>query len=222
MYLLLAASGGDLLLPGYGLRAIDTWTLELLEFQQLANQKPKLSYTNQVPFQLYQVVPVAEVEQPSAFSYDDTAAQVAGFYRSEQLPGETQRSDWTDGMAVLRLPTTAQGQTLTLEVAPGKRPASVGPARLCLDITAEPTPYPEGGVANSEAVSWRELSCDDLQTGMNTIHVDLPDLATNSPVLLRLRSNTWIPSEAIPDPGTVPSQDSRRLGVRFTQATLTP
>ncbi|MBV9792243.1 MAG: hypothetical protein JOZ51_28925, partial [Chloroflexi bacterium] len=222
VYVLLAASGGDLLLPGYGLRSINTWMLELLEFQQLANQKPKLSYINQVPFQLYQIVPEAEAKQSRAFAYDDTAAQVAGFYRSEQLPGETQRSDWTDGMAVLRLPTSAQGQTLTLEVAPGKRPASLGPARLCLDITAEPTPYPEGGVASAEAVTWRELSCEDLQAGMQTLQVDLPDLATNSAVLLRLRSDTWIPSETTPDPGTVPSQDSRRLGVRFTQATLTP
>ncbi|HEY0605886.1 MAG TPA: hypothetical protein VGD58_23385 [Herpetosiphonaceae bacterium] len=222
VYLLLAASGGDLLLPGYGLRAIDTWTLELREFQQLENQKPKLSYTNQVPFQLYQIVPEAEVEPQRSFSYDDTAAQVAGFYRSEQLPGETQRSDWTDGMAVLRLPTIAQGQSLALEVAPGKRPASVEPARLCLDVAAEPTPYPEGGVASAASVLWRELSCIQMNDGSQTLQVDLPDLATNSALLLRLRSNTWIPSEATPDPGTTPSQDARTLGVRFSHATLTP
>lgn len=222
VYLLLAASGGDLLLPGYGLRSIDTWTLELLEFQQLENQKPKLSYTNQVPFQLYQIVPEAESLPQRSFSYDDTAAQVAGFYRSEQLKGETQRSDWTDGMAVLRLPSAAQGQMLALEVAAGKRPASIGLARLCLDIAAEPIPYPEGGVASSTTVPWRELNCSTLDESPQTLHVDLPDLATKSAVLLRLRSDSWIPSEAAPDPGTASSQDARRLGIRFTRATLTP
>jgi hypothetical protein len=222
VYLLLAASGGDLLIPGYSLRSIDTWTLTLREFQQLENQKPKLSYTNELPFHLYQVVPEAEAQPQQSFAYDDTAAQVAGFYRSEQLKGETQRSDWTDGMAVLRLPTQAQGQTLKLEVAGGKRPAALGAARLCLDIVAEPLPYPEGGVANAPSLPWQELSCATLAETTQTLLVALPELATSSAVLVRLRSDAWIPAEIAPGPGTAPSQDARRLGVRFTSATLTP
>jgi 4-amino-4-deoxy-L-arabinose transferase-like glycosyltransferase len=228
VYLLLAASGSDMLFPGYGLRSIDTWTLQLREFQQLENQKPKLSYTNEVPFHMYELVPTADALH--TLSYDDTGAQVAGFYRSEQIEPEQQRAAWTDGMAVLRLPLAAQGQTLTVQVAGGKRPQALGKARLCLDVVAEPLPYPEGGVAQGAIppdssptdVPWRELKCAELDETFQAVQADLPALAAHRPVLVRLRSTTWIPAEVTPEPGAAAAQDQRRLGIRFTSATLTP
>ncbi|MDQ5850540.1 MAG: hypothetical protein M3380_00410, partial [Chloroflexota bacterium] len=78
VYLLLAASGGDMLFPGYALRSVDTWTLRLREFQQLKDQKPKQSYLNEVPFHLYELVPASGAARSSAIGYNDTAAQVTG------------------------------------------------------------------------------------------------------------------------------------------------
>ncbi|HEX6288006.1 MAG TPA: hypothetical protein VFZ66_02395 [Herpetosiphonaceae bacterium] len=224
VYLLLAASGSDMLFPGYGLRSLDTWTLRLNEFQQLADQKPKISYINEVPFHLYELVPADAADQPRSFTYDDTGAQVAGFYRSEQIGQEPQRTAWTDGIAVLRLPTTAQGRSLALFLAGGKRPQALGAARVCIDIVAEPSPYPDGGVAQPAApgVPWRELSCTALLETISEVQVELPHLGTDSAVLIRVRSTPWIPAATPPDLGMPQSQDARRLGVRFAGATISP
>lgn len=226
VYLLLAASGGDLLFPGYALRSVDVWTLQQREFQQLQNQKPKLSYVNEVPFHLYELVPNGSVPPATTFSYNDTAAQVAGFYRSEQQPGQP-RAAWTNGLGILRVPSSNQGQTLTLDVAGGVRPAAIGPARLCIEVVAEPVPYPQLGVNLTkprelgngsilQPLPWQELQCATLTEAPSSIKVALPATAGTDTRLVRLRSTPWIPAQVTSSP------DERSLGVRFLRATLTP
>ena len=220
VYLLLAASGGDMLFPGFVPRSVGVWNLRLREFQQLQEQKPKLSYVNDVPFHLYELVPAGSIEPTLSFSYDDTAAQVAGFYRSEPGGNDQARAAWTDGLGVLRLPAAAQGQTATLRVAGGRRPQALGLARMCVDIVPEPTVYPEERVSG-DALAWRELGCTDLDEQASNVPIDLPMLQAKSSLLLRLRSESWRPSEALVEPGASPSPDERRLGLRFLGADIT-
>lgn len=227
VYALLSASGGDLIFPGYQLRPVDRWTLEQREFQQLPDQKPKLSYTNQVPFQLYEVVPAGTVAATTTLTYDDTAAQVAGFYRSEPGQMGQPRAAWTNGLAVLRLPGAAEQRRLTIEVAGGKRPQALGAAQLCIDVVAEPVPHPEGGVARATALvrknsttipplPWRELSCATLSEQASRVEVTLPATEPTGTSLIRLRSRPWVPALHTDSP------DKRSLGIRFISATITP
>jgi hypothetical protein len=214
VFLLLSASGGDILVPGYGAQPVATWTLRLTEFQQLRNQKPKLSYVNEVPFTMYELVPDAPAEQ-SPLGYDSTAAQVRGFYRSEQLGADQPRAAWTDGNAVLRLPASAGGQSLALQVGGGKRPAVLGPARLCVDVAAEPVAYADDGVAS---LPWKEIQCGELPAQIGELRLALPDLGTSGALLIRLRSETWVPAR-VSAPGEPASGDERGLGIRFAGAT---
>ncbi len=214
VFLLLGASGGDLLFPGYTPRKVGTWTLRLSEFQQLRYQKPKLSYINEVPFTLYELLPSAGVSPHASFTYDDTYAQVTGFYRSESVEPDGLRAAWTNGAGVLRLPASLQGQTLTLEVAGGKRPAVLGAAQLCVDSAAEPGSYPEGGVAE---LPWRELRCLLLPEQATQVSLRLPKLQANNGLLLRLRSQPWVPAD-VNVPGELGSADRRALGIRFISA----
>lgn len=216
VFLLLSASGGDMLFPGYVPRSVKEITLQFREFQQLQSQKPKLSYTNEVPFRLYELVPDAPV--PDTLSYDDSAAQVIGFYRSEATqPGEP-RAAWTDGGGVLRLPATAQGQRVTLSAAGGKRPQAIRHAELCLYVAPEPALYPEGDIRDTAA--WQRLTCTALGEEFQQIEARLPVLDGSSPVLVWLRSEAWVPASVPPDPGTPASPDVRPLGVRFASLTI--
>ena len=155
VFLLLAASGGDMLFPGYVPKPVKEMMLQVREFQQLQSQKPKLSYINEVPFQLYELVPDAPA--PTSLSYDDTAAQVIGFYRSELTRPDEPRASWTDGGGVIRLPAAAQGQRLLLNVAGGRRPQAIGPAEVCLYVAPEPALYLEGDIRDT--ATWQRLDC---------------------------------------------------------------
>ncbi len=212
--LLLGASGGDLLFPGYTPQPVETWTLRLSEFQQLKNQKPKLSYINAAPFTLYELVPEADAVAAAVLAYDDTAAQVTGFYRSELVAQNQPRAAWTNGAGVLRLPASAQGQLLTLEVAGGKRPAAIGLAQLCVDVAPEPTTYSDAGVTD---LPWRELRCAELPELATSISLPLPAVQADTPILIRLRSQTWVPAQTAVA-GEAASADERGLGVRFVRA----
>lgn len=216
VWLLLSASGGDVVVPGFTAQPAASYMLSLREFQQLREQKPKLSYTNEVPWRLYELLPDAEAVPTTTLDADDAAAQVAGFYRSEQPESGGPRAAWTDGAAVLRLGTAANGRTVALEVAGGLRPRSIGAAELCVDVAVEPVPHPEGGVR--DALPWRRLGCSALSPQAAVMSVDVPD--TGGTPLLRLRSATWIPGEEEPDPGMPRSNDGRALGVRFFGATI--
>lgn len=215
VYLLLSASGGDMTFPGYTPQSRGDVMLSLREFQQLRDQKPKLSYINEVPFHLYELVPDTGSIPLTTITYDDTAAQVAGFYRSE-APNGDERAAWTDGKAVLRLPATAQGQTVTLRVAGGTRPHAAAPAHLCIDVTAEPVPAPPGKLA--DVFPWQPVMCANLPQGSVDLAVHIPTLQAGTRALLRLQSTTWVPSDTPPDPGTMPSPDGRELGIRFISA----
>lgn len=224
VFLLLSASGGDMLFPGYVPRSVKEVSLRVREFQQLQSQKPKLSYTNEVPFHLYELVPdasvPADVSVPVTLSYDDTAAQVIGFYRSESTqPGEP-RAAWTDGGGVLRLPATAQGQRVLMSVAGGLRPQAIGHAEMCLYVAAEPPLYPEGDIRDTAA--WQRLACTALGEDFAEIEARLPVLDGSAPVLLWLRSEAWVPAAVPPDPGMPASPDGRSLGVRFASLTIAP
>jgi hypothetical protein len=218
VFLLLAASGGDMLFPGYVPRSVAVVTLEIREFQQLQSQKPKQAYTNEVPFHLYELVPEPLVVS-STLSYDDTAAQVAGFYRSESPLPDDQRAAWTDGRGVLRLPAEAQGQQLVLRAAGGLRPRSLGDAELCLYVAPEPIPYPEGDIRDTAA--WQRLTCTALGEDFKDIEIALPVLDGKSSLLLQLRSDPWVPASVPPDPGAPVSPDARPLGVLWAGAQLT-
>ena len=160
VWLLLSASGGDIVVPGYTAQPAESYLLSLREFQQLRDQKPKLSYINEVPWRLYELLPDSQAATATTIDADDAAAQVAGFYRSEQVEGGADRAAWTDGAAVLRLTVAANGGKVAIEAAGGLRPRSIGPAELCVDVAAEPVPYPEGGAR--AALPWRELGCSTL------------------------------------------------------------
>jgi len=215
VWLLLSASGGDIVVPGYSAQPAATYLLSLREFQQLREQKPKLSYTNQVPWRLYELLPEMQAATAATIDADDTAAQVAGFYRSEQPAEGGPRAAWTDGAAVLRLPPAASGSSVAIEAAGGLRP---GPAELCVDVALEPVPYPDGGVR--DGLPWRELGCRTLAQQAGVVHFDVPELGGTP--LLRLRSATWIPAKVDPDPGLPRSNDGRALGVQFYGATIEP
>lgn len=211
VWLLLSASGGDLLFPGYEARPVATHTLRLIEFQQLRDQKPKLSYINEVPWTLYGLVPFDGAMPPIQISYEDTAAQVAGFYRSEQPTPDQPRAAWTNGAGVLRLPAAWQGRRLSLELAGGARPESIGAASVCVDVAVEPIPYTDEGLA---ALPWQEIACADLPEQTTHVSLDLPDLGADESLLARLRSEPWIPARVSASP------DGRALGVRFVGASV--
>lgn len=218
VWLLLSASGGDIVVPGFTARPAATYMLSLREFQQLRDQKPKLSYTNEVPWRLYELVPAPPAQAAARIDADDAVAQVAGFYRSEQPTEGGPRAAWTDGAAVLRLPPSAGGHTVAIEAAGGLRPASIGPAELCVAVAAEPVPYPEGGVRDT--LPWRELGCGTLAERAGVVRFAVPELGGTP--LLRLRSATWIPGKFEAEPGMPKSSDGRALGVRFFGAAIEP
>jgi hypothetical protein len=89
-----------------------------------------------------------------------------------------------------------------------------------VDIAPEPVPYPEGDIRTS--ISWQEVRCETLAEEIAEISVDLPPAPGDRSLLVRLRSEAWIPAEVQPDPGTSASPDQRPLGVRWAGARLEP
>jgi hypothetical protein len=203
-----------MIIPGYTPRRVTSWSLRLSEFQQLKEQKPKLSYINEVPLTLYELVPTGEAPTVNTLTYDDTAAQVTGFYRSEPFQSNQSRAAWTNGDGALRLPSSAHGQTLTLTVAGGKRPQSIGRARLCVDTAAEPQAYTDALVAD---LPWQELGCFNLPEQMSDVDVALPNIGSATPLLVRLRSEAWVPAD-VAVAGDPASADRRGLGIQFNGA----
>jgi hypothetical protein len=213
VFALLGANGGDMMFPGYTLRSVGTWTLTQREFQQLQNQKPKLSYVSDVPYQLYELVPAAETPATNTITPRDTAAQVRGFWPSEANGRDQTSYAWTDGLGILRLPADAQDREIVLALSGGDRPQAIGAANVCVDVVAEPVPHPNGGVVQIE--SWQALGCFDVDETTTDIPITIPQLNADS-LLVRLRStNPWTPATTEPDPGDPRLVDERRLGVRF-------
>jgi hypothetical protein len=152
---------------------------------------------------------------------DDFAAQVRGFYLPEPAgptaaAGPLSSADtyaWTDGDALLRIPwpTGQRPDELRLQAAGGERPAHLGPARLCLSLLPETTPWP---TTSETAAAWHPLGCLTLDTAMQRYRLPLePGSLPTAPggsALLRLESNAWVP--AAEDPSF---HDERPVGVQF-------
>ncbi len=218
-YLLLSASGGDMLLPGFALERVGTFTLHLPEFEQLTDQKPHNVASLTLPMAIYRLdAGGAEAGDVPTLAATDFAAQVRGFYLPESgaagvpdpfaaAAGDSAYA-WTDGDALLRLPWEAVPQEITVRLAGGERPPHLGAARVCLSLVLEETPWP------TTAGDFVPLDCFDLTSEPQNYRVSLAgrgvESADSGRALLRLESASWIPAEE--DPRLL---DQRSVGVQF-------
>ncbi|NTU80258.1 MAG: hypothetical protein HGA45_12935, partial [Chloroflexales bacterium] len=219
VYLLLSASGGSFALPGFALVPAGRFTLDVPEFEQLTDQKPRNVARLSLPFAIYRLAPSAAgsvAAAPSPVAPDDFAAQVVGLYRPEQ------RADggayaWTNGDATLRLPWPAGAApaALQLDLAGGPRPAHLGQARVCVSALPETALWPNNAGAPVE------LGCLELgeKPASYTLRLDPARLppAPGGSLLVRLDSLSWVP--AAEDPRQT---DRRPVGVQLGGVALTP
>jgi hypothetical protein len=219
VYLLLSASGGSFALPGFDLEPAGAFTLDLPEFEQLTDQKPRNVSRLTLPFAIYRLVPgapgvVATPEPP--LLPDAFAAQVSGFYRPEATPAG-RAYIWTNGDAILRLPwpAGATASEVGLELSAGERPAHLGPARVCLSALPETSLWPATTGAPVE------LGCFAVngEPGTYRVRLDparLPPAPTGA-LLLRLAGPSWIPAREDPR-----QNDRRDLGVQVFGVGVAP
>lgn len=211
VYLVLGASGG-LQLPGLAQEPAGRINLAFPEYEQLTNQKPANVQQTTLDYAVYRFVPSDQASAPTQVAVDDFAAQVRGFYRPEQFSGQLRA--WTDGDALLRLPwlTSARSTTVQLQLAAGKRPASLGPAQVCVSF------LPEQTYVVDAAATFRNRQCFVAQEAPSSYSYELDLSGTPPPtgtMLLRIESAPWIPAET---PSTPQSNDRRSLGVQFISA----
>ncbi|HWQ15907.1 MAG TPA: hypothetical protein VNL77_24115, partial [Roseiflexaceae bacterium] len=208
VYLALGASGG-LAFPGLALEPAGTIALDLKEFEQLTDQKPRNVQDFQVSFTLYRVLPAAAAPPaPRALAPGDTAAQLRGLYRAETAGGA--QVAWTNGDALLRLALPADASTLTVRLAGGRRPATLGPARACLSL------HPNGAAGQVSAAAQPRCFTLGESLAEYTLPIE-PGLAAESTLLLHIQSEPWIPARDDPQ-----GRDPRRLGVQFGGVRLAP
>lgn len=206
---LLAGASGAFTLPGYTLELVGPAQLNLNEFEQPTSQKPSNIQEYVLDMRIYRFVPAQELPMPAQVAPDLYAAQVSGFYRTEQFDGMTMA--WTNGDAFLRLPWPRQPLTLQVRMAAGQtRPAVLGPLQACLSYRPEPVLWPEDPAAPpfSQPVCYQLTATPENYT----ITVDprsIPAPAGGT-LLLRLQSATWIPARD--DPA---QHDQRKLGLLF-------
>ncbi len=219
VYLLLSASGASLALPGFALEPVGSFTLDLPEFEQLTDQKPRNVARLTLPLTIYRAVPTdpgSVAAPPPPLTPSDFAAQVVGFYRPERRPDGSAYS-WTNGDAMLRLPwpAAATPAELSIQLAAGPRPAQLGPARVCLSALPEAPLWPE---TQGTPV---ELGCLEVgeQPQRYSVRLDPATLppAPGGTLLLRLDSQSWVP--AVEDPR---QNDRRSLGVQLGAVSLAP
>lgn len=227
VYLVLSASGGNFMLPGFALETVGPFTLKVPEFEQLTNQKPRNVATLRLPFMIYRLLPgepgtLAVVTPPIATG--DFAAQVQGFYLAEPLelsvaavqgalPAADAAFAWTNGDALLRLdwPDEAMPGQIELQAAGGVRPAHLGAAQVCLSLRPESEPWPGAAEATDMVV---DLGCVIVGAEMATYRVPVPVLPGDRPptgsMLLRLSSPAWVPAAEDPN-----QRDQRAVGIQF-------
>jgi hypothetical protein len=216
VYVLLSASGAGLAFPGFALDHVGDVDLDLVEFEQLTDQKPRNVAGLTLPFAIYRLAESTpgQIAAPAPpLTPSDFAAQVRGFYRPEHQPDSAPYA-WTDGDALLRLPWDGSARRLTIAVAGGERPAHLGAAELCLSALPETAPWPQSGDV------FQPVSCITLSEELQTFTIELPDdlLATaRGALLLRLESPAWVP--AVEDPR---QNDQRSVGVQFGALDLAP
>ncbi len=227
VYLVLSASGGNFMLPGFAIETVGQFTLSVPEFEQLTNQKPRNVATLHLPFTIYRLLPgeagtLAAIVPPLTTS--DVAAQVQGFHLAEPLEmtvaatqGALLAADatfaWTNGDALLRLawPDEAMPRQIELRAAGGVRPAHLGAAHVCLSLLPESEPWPGTADAMDMVV---DLGCVILGAEMANYRVPLPMLPGDRPatgsMLLRLSSPAWVPAAEDPH-----QRDQRAVGIQF-------
>ncbi|RRR65342.1 MAG: hypothetical protein EI684_23450 [Candidatus Viridilinea halotolerans] len=212
VYLLLSASGGSFALPGFALEPVGTFTLDVPEFEQLTDQKPRNVSALSLSFAIYRLVPGDEGRVATAvlpLTPADFAAQVVGFHRPELRRDGTPYA-WSNGDAILRLPWATEGtvRELELTLAGGERPAHLGPAEVCLSALPEDRLWPSH---TGEGV---DLGCFVLTEDATAVvvHLDAQALppTPSGTLLLRLRNRPWIP--ALED---ARQNDRRNLGVQM-------
>ncbi|HEU5100381.1 MAG TPA: hypothetical protein VFU22_15240, partial [Roseiflexaceae bacterium] len=209
VYLALGPNGG-VELPGLRPERLGPLTLHLPEFQQLRDQKPRGLQNFAFDFVLYRLTPGADgADALASIVVDDYRAQLRGFYHPEQIAG--QALAWTDGDALLRLawPRDGAPQTLTLQLSPGaSRPASLGPARVCVSYRPESSfelvNFPFAG---EQCFDLRDAAMAGYRVTIDPRGQPAPPTGT---YLLRIASPAWVPAESDPD-----QIDQRRLGVQF-------
>lgn len=196
VYLGLSASGGSFALPGFALEPAGGFALDLPEFEQLTDQKPRNVSRLTLPVQLYRLAPsapgaVAGGAPPIAPA--DFAAQVGGLYRPEERADGSAYA-WSNGEAILRLawPAGAGPTDLSLELAAGQRPAHLGPAEVCVSA------QPEAGLWPTTAGAPVALGCFSVaeRPASYAVRLDpalLPPAPTGS-LLLRITSEPWVPA----------------------------
>lgn len=220
VYLVLGASGSNFVLPSFQLEPVAPFTLDVPEFEQLTNQKPRNVARLRLPFALYRLTPGEPghlATLPAPLTATDFAAQVRGFHIAEPVVESTvyrtlshESYAWTDGDALLRLAwhTGQQPQELVLDVAGGQRPSHLGAAQVCLSMRPETGPW----IGQDEG--FIPLECIVLEREMASYRIDLtrhhlPASPTGS-ALLRLESDAWVPAEEDPQ-----QHDQRLVGVQF-------
>jgi hypothetical protein len=208
VYLALGPNGA-VELPGLRPERLGPLALHLPEFQQLRDQKPRGLQNFAFDFVLYRLAPAAGRAVPAVVAVDDYSAQVRGFYHPERIGG--QALAWTDGDALLRLPWPGAGapQTLTLNLSPGaSRPASLGPARVCISYR------PESSFELADLPFSHEQCFDLGSAAMAGYRYTIDPRGQPAPAtgayLLRIASPAWTPAKS--DPAQV---DQRSLGVQF-------
>ncbi|EFO80554.1 hypothetical protein OSCT_1591 [Oscillochloris trichoides DG-6] len=212
VYLVLSASGANFALPGYRLEPVGGFELDLPEFEQLTNQKPRNVAQLRLPFQIYRLEPGETgtlASQDLPISAQDFAAQVSGFHLPEVRADGSQYA-WTNGDAILRLawPLGATRQTVWVNLAAGKRPAHLGPATVCFSAQAEDGVWPE---VSSSVV---ELGCTPVGSVPNDYALELDPARVvptqHGTMLLRISNQAWVPAAEDPQ-----QSDQRGVGVQF-------
>ncbi len=213
VYLVLGPSGA-LGLPGLRQQQVGTLALDdLHEFEQLTNQKPTNINVFDLPFVVYQLVPEGQQSAPHAIGPRDFGAQVRGFYMPEEIDGTTVA--WTDGQGLLRLPWPENGPLrVTVQLAGGKRPAELGPARACLSFAPE-THWWYEGMPPLKFNASQCVTLDEQPRGYSfTFDLHGQPAPSAGSLLLQITSDTWVPAKY---PG---QHDQRNLGVQFGGLTV--
>lgn len=209
VYLVLGPGGG-IQFPGQYAERVGDLTLRLPEFEQLLDQKPRNVYDLTLAFTIYRLTPAPQPFAPaSTIPVDEYLTQVGGLYRPEPF-GDRQLA-WTNGSALVRVPWDGRNpMTLTVDLAGGTRPATLGAARACLEARPETRLWPE----DPDAPAFTPLGCFRLQEGMAgyPVRIDPARIAPppTSTILVRIVSDAWTPAEV--DPAQI---DRRILGVLY-------
>ncbi|HEU5015894.1 MAG TPA: hypothetical protein VFT66_25445 [Roseiflexaceae bacterium] len=208
VYLVLGPSGA-VGLPGFGQQQVGTLALDNLhEFEQLTDQKPTNVHVFDLPFAVYRLVPRGQQSAPQSVGPRDFGAQVRGFYMPEVIDGTPVA--WTDGQGLLRLPWPQNGPLqVTVQLAGGKRPAALGPARACLSFAPETHWWYEG----MPPLPFTAPQCVTLDQQPRDYSFTFDPRGQPVPptgsLLLQITSETWVPAQ-------YPNQhDQRSLGVQF-------